>query len=139
MKNHNILCVIIALTLLVAVFVPVTALAVSSDYYFTFDYPDLDNHTESMHQKDDTDQLWVVTLYNTASSNMSSTNILGLKMNRSGNNNVDRYHTFSNYVTKYGIPYLNPVSATDWMYLGLKKDDASTSTAKLYVTGAYNP
>lgn len=70
---------------------------------------------------------------------MSSANILGLKMNRYGNNVVDEYHTFSNYVYRYPIDYKATVYEDDLMYLGAKKDSESTSTAALIISGLYNP
>lgn len=139
MKKNKILCTIVALLLIVTVFVPATAQAASPDYFFTFDYDDTGEHYESYHAKGDTEQKWVVTLYDTAGSNMSTTNVLSLKMNRAGVNNVDRWHTFSNYVQRYGIPYQTVVSETDSMRLGMKKINSSSPTANLYITGAYNP
>lgn len=81
----------------------------------------------------------VISLHNNGTNNLSGSNILWLKMNRSKNNNVDVYHRFSLYVSNYGIPYQAYVASTDYVYLGLKKDDASTSSANLIISGKYNP
>ncbi len=138
MKN-NILRVIIALTLLVAVFVPVTALATSPNYSFYFEITDRNNHVEPYHEKGDSEQKWVLTLYNNGTNNMSDANIFGAKMNRTYGQDVDRYHTFSRYVTQYPLYYLNTVYSDDIMYLGYKKDRDSASTASLIISGMYNP
>lgn len=136
MKKHRFLCMIVTLILVVAAVAPVTALAYPGDHLFEFNYSDAEDHPEPSHQKEDDEQKWVVTLYD-ESSNMSRSNILGLKMNRSGDNNVDRWHTFSNHVKHYGIPYQDYVASTDMMFLGKKK--MSNHSENLYVTGAYNP
>lgn len=140
MKKNKILCTIIVLTLFVSVFSPVTALALTEgDHFFTFSYADAGEHKEPVHQKGDTEQRWVVQLYQSSSSNLSSGNVLSLKMNRVEANTVDRWHTFSNYVDPYGIPYQTIVSETDWMYLSMKRVITSSVAPNLYVTGAYNP
>lgn len=140
MKKNKVMCAIIALIVLISTFVPVTAFAATStDYDLYFEFKDLENHRLADFQKEDDEQKWVVSLYNNGISNMSSTNILGLKMNRTSNNNIDVYHRFSQYVTRYGIPYQSYVAATDYVHLGLKKDDASTSSANLIISGMYNP
>lgn len=140
MKKHKVLCTIVALALLVAMLVPVTALAASPNYSFTFTYSDTGEHPEEYwHDKGDSEQQWVVTLYDTASSNMSYNNILALKMERSYNNDVDRWHTFSNYVQRYGIPYSSSVESSDMMRLNKKRMISGTSETSLYVTGLYNP
>lgn len=141
MKKHKILYTIVTLTLLVAVFVPVTAQAASPNYFFTFDSDLLvgEIQTEPVYPKGDTDQEWVIRLYQTASSNMSSSNVFSPKMNRQGANNVDYWHTFSNYVAPYAIPYQTVVSEVDNMYLTMKRGSHSSSASSLYLTGAYNP
>lgn len=70
---------------------------------------------------------------------MSSRNIFGCKMHRTVNDGVDVYHTFSNYVKSYPITYTKAVSAGDYMYLGAKKDSASTSSATLNISGRFAP
>lgn len=139
MKKNKTMRAIIALTLIIAICIPVTALAASPNYAFSFKFDDLYNHTEPKYEKGDSEQRWYVTLYNNGENNMSSANILGLKMNRYGNNVVDEYHTFSNYVSKYPIDYKATVYEDDLMYLGAKKDSESTSTAALVISGLYNP
>lgn len=52
---------------------------------------------------------------------------------------VDRWHTFSNYVQRYGIPYSSSVKSTDYMRLNKKRIINGTSETSLYVTGLYNP
>lgn len=138
-EKSKFLCTIIALALLVTVFVPVTAMAASPDYFFTFNYSDAGEHREPSHPKGDTEQCWVIQLYQTGSSNMSSSNVFMPKMNREGANNVDIWHTFSNYVPPYRINYQTVVSEVDQMYLSMKRDDKGSTATRLYVTGAYNP
>lgn len=141
MKKHKIFCTIVTLILLLAVFVPVTAQAVSPDYFFTFDSRLLDGEVkeEPPYPKGDTEQRWVIRLYQSASSNMSASNVFSPKMNREGVNNVDRWHTFSNYVPPYGMDYMTVVSETDRMYLTMKRGSHTSSYSYLYLTGAYNP
>lgn len=138
MKNNKTLCVIIALTLLVAVLVPVTALAASPNYPFSFDFYNLSNDKTDAYEKGDSEQNWYISLYNNGSNNMSSSNVLGVRMNRGGYY-VSGYHTFSNYVTGYRLPYTTSVNSTDMMYMGAKKDNTSTSSAALHISGQFNP
>ena len=56
MKNNKIMRTIIGLTLLVALLVPVTALATSPNYYYNFVFTDRVNHQEAYHEKGDTEQ-----------------------------------------------------------------------------------
>lgn len=138
MKSNKILRVIIALTLLVAVLVPVTALAASPNYAFSFDFYNLSNQTTATYEKGDSEQNWYISLYNNGTNNMSSSNILGVRMNRGGYY-VSGYHTFSNYVTSHQLPYTTSVKSTDMMYMGAKKDNTSTSSAALHISGQFNP
>ncbi|MBO5171208.1 MAG: hypothetical protein J6B70_10785 [Oscillospiraceae bacterium] len=139
MKNNKIMRTIIGLTLLVALLVPVTAFAASPNYTYNFEFTDRVNHQEAYHEKGDTEQVWVFTLYNTGKSNVSSTNILGVKMNRTSDNYVDVYRTYTGRTTNKRISYLSYVASDDVMFLGAKKDSDSTSYATLYANGAYNP
>ena len=118
---------------------PVTALA-SPNYYYNFEFTDRVNHQEPYHEKGDTEQVWVFTLYNTGNSNVSRTNILGVKMNRTTDNYVDVYRTYTGRTPNtVCITYLSYVASDDVMFLGAKKDSDSTSYATLYANGAYNP
>lgn len=140
MKKNKILRAIIALTLLIAICIPVTAFAASPNYDFSFRFTNLANKTTDSYQKGDTEQNWYVSLYDNDTNNMSSKNILGLRMNRNGSY-ISDYHTFSNYVTSYQLPYDDDVTvySTDWVYMGAKKDSTSTSTAALVISGKFNP
>ena len=139
MKKSSFLRTVISLTLLVAMLIPVTAMADSPNYSFSFTYSNESEHPESWYEKGDPEQQWVVTLYNTTSSNLSSKNILALTMERSDGTTVDRWHTFSNYVQRYGIPYARSVDSTDMMRLNKKRMINGTSESRLYITGLYNP
>ena len=136
MKNNKILRTVITLTLLVVMLIPITALA-SENYFYSFEYTDRDNHQEPYHKKGDTEQSWHFTLYNTGKSNVSSTNILGVKANRTENNYVDVYRKHTE-ATRKTYDYLDYVASDDVLFLGAKKDGDSTSYATLYANGAYN-
>lgn len=138
MKNNKIMRTFIVLTLLFALFVPVTALA-SPNYYYNFEFTDRVNHQEDYHEKEDPEQNWYFTLYNTGRSNVSSTNILGVKMNRTEDNYVDVYRIYTKATPSTPYAYLSYVASDDIMFLGAKKDSESTSYATLYANGAYNP
>ncbi|MTK08108.1 MAG: hypothetical protein F8N38_13620 [Hungatella sp.] len=113
--------------------------ALAANHGFTFKFTDLTNKTTSSYAKSDNSQIWYLSLDNSGSNNMSSANIFGCKMNRTSNNNVDIYHTFSNYVSGYGISYQSKVYKNDNMYMGAKKDSASTSTTALTISGRFAP
>ncbi len=52
------------------------------------------------------------------------------------------YRTFNSYMaegTEYPIPYIYTVQKGNLMVLGAKKDDSSTSTTVLRVSGEYAP
>lgn len=117
---------------------PLVANAANHDYNFTFKNTSITSET-AKYEKTDNDQKWYLSIDDTWLSTMSSSNIFGCKMHRVGNDSVDVYHTFSNYVKGYGINYADTVSKGDEMYLRAKKDSASTSTKKLYVTGRFAP
>lgn len=138
MKNNKIMRTIIGLTLLLALFIPVTALA-SPNYFYNFEFTDRVNHQEPYHEKGDPEQNWYFTLYNTGSSNVSNTNILGVKMNRTVDNYVDVYRIHTVAINNKPYEYLSYVASDDVMFLGAKKDSTSTSYATLYANGAYNP
>lgn len=138
MKTNKIMRTIIVLTLLFTLFVPVTALA-SDDYFYDFEFTDRLNHQEPYCEKGDTEQNWYFTLYNTGRSNVSSANILGVKMNRTEDNYVDVYRTHVRSIRNQPYAYLSYVASDDVMFLGAKKDSESTSYATLYANGAYNP
>ncbi len=138
MKSNNFARTIVCLTLLLVLFIPVAALA-SPNYSYNFAFTDRVNHQEPYHEKGDTEQNWYFTLYNSGTSNVSSTNILGVKMNRTYDNYVDVYRTYTGRTLNKCIAYLSYVSESDTMFLGAKKDSDSTSYATLYANGAYNP
>jgi len=114
-----------------------TVFAANETFSFTFN--NLNNQTTSSYTKSDSDQKWYISLDNIGSNNMSSSNIFGCKMNRTSNNNVDIYHTFSSYVNSYAIKYTSTVVKDDSMYMGAKKDSASTSKQPLKISGRLAP
>ncbi len=138
MRKHRTMSVILTLSLLVAMFIPVTAMAASPNYPFKFEFYNLDNQKDAPHQKGDNEQNWYVSLYNNEVNTLSDFNILGLRMNRKGYY-VSDYHTFSRYVSGYRLPYTTRVSSTDTMIMGAKKDSSSTTSVALRISGQVNP
>lgn len=121
----------------------VTASATNHDFSFTFTNTSTTKYT-SYYAKSDSDQFYVISLDTTnkntgVKNTMSASNIFGCKMHRSYSDNVDVYHTFSNYVTGYRIAYQVPVYKNDNMRLAGKKDTASTSSATLRISGRFAP
>ena len=97
-------------------------------------------------QKRDNETNWYLTIDNNQRSTLSSTNIFGVRMNRiqtidgkESHYYASGYHTFSNYVHNYPMPYIYFVEANMEMGLGAKKDDRSTSMQDLYVAGMFCP
>ena len=117
---------------------------VSAANKFSFEFTDLYNHTyPTTWLKENAANYYKITLnrYNGLKANtMSSANIFGCRMkDMSVGPVVDRYHTFSNYVTNYQISYISNVNRGDVMALAAKKDDASTSGDALRISGTVEP
>lgn len=70
---------------------------------------------------------------------MSSSNVFACMLHRKYNEYVDNWHTFSNYVTSYSIPYASTVSINDEMTIEGKKHYTSTSTTALKISGRFAP
>jgi hypothetical protein len=122
-----------------------TVQAGSHFYQFEFE-DDVNDQSTKYYAKSDHDQFWYISLKKTAPSiiapkknTLSSTNIFGCKMHREKDDNVDRYHTFSNYIDSYPIEYRNKVRAADKMRLTGKKDNTSTSTKSFKISGFFAP
>lgn len=140
MKIKKIITAIIALTLIIAALVPVSAMAVNHEFYFEF--RDLNKQIDpNRYTKSDNEQKWYVTAYNMNGCNVSSTNILGVRMHHVESVGAVasyelitdfRYHSWD-YITE--VPY----SSSDHYYLGAKKDSVSTSTNSLTAVGVYCP
>ncbi|GAA4654307.1 hypothetical protein GCM10023142_14450 [Anaerocolumna aminovalerica] len=118
--------------------------AANHDFYFTFDSKDSSQVQAAYYQKSDNEQKWYITIdeyyKNTTTKNtMSSSNVFACTMRRRYNDNVDRWHTFSNYVSSYGIDYATKVSQYDEMRIEGKKDSTSSSTSQLRVSGRFAP
>lgn len=135
-------CFCVTLTLLM---LPVQAKA-AQNIPFEFSFNDLYDRTTGSVFKEDSEQRWWLSLdsyyakenrYNT----LSASNIFGCRMNRKNYNLhfISAYHTFSNYVSGYPLPYTREVPQNTLVYLGMKKDDASTSSATLHISGRFNP
>ena len=98
--------------------------------------------------KSDNDTNWWIRIYDNGYNTISSTNILGVRMNFSLNADgsersfASEYRKFSGYMaegTEYPIPYIYFVQKDDLMVLGAKKDSDSTSSMVLRVSGKYAP
>jgi len=133
------------LLLLVMCLTPMKALATFWEWG-SFEFNNvIDTKLPSPKAKSDGDTKWYLTIYNNGYNTMSSTNILGARMNFSLNADGSKrsfasgYHTFSNYVTQYPMSYIYFVQKNDLMVMGLKKDDTSTSSTVLRVSGQYAP
>jgi hypothetical protein len=114
-------------------------------YKFKFEDDVNPQHTDYF-AKSDHDSFWYISTkkydYDTfpkKKNTLSSTNIFGCRMHRDKNDNVDGYHTFSNYIDSYPIEYRNKVRAGDNMRLFGKKDDSSTSSKALKISGWFAP
>lgn len=116
---------------------PMVAQADTYDFGFYFKDVTTTEYT-SINKKSDNDQYWYIT-FNSPYSTMNSKNIFGCKMHRSGNDNVDVYHTFTNHVIKYPIKYQVTVKENDAMYMAAKKDNSSLSSEALNVSGRFAP
>lgn len=140
MKAKKIATVIVVLTLIVATLVPISAMAVNHEFYFEFH--DLYNQIDpNRYTKSDSEQRWYVTAYNMNGCNVSTSNVLGVRMHHLESVGAVatyelvtdfRYHVWD-YITQ--VPY----TSSDHYYLGAKKDNTSTSTSPLTAVGVYCP
>lgn len=149
MKLANVVTKTVAMLVLVAVcLIPLAAQATFWSYDFTF-YDTIGQDIERPPRaKSDNDTNWWIRIYDNGINTLSSTNILGVRMNFSLNEDgsersfASAYRTFNSYMaegTEYPIPYIYFVQKGDLMVLGAKKDDSSTSSRMLYVEGKYAP
>ena len=132
-----------AVCLLLALCVaPMSAFAGNHNYWFQFRDDSYSENFREIEHKNDNDTNWYLTING---GNMNSSNIFGARMNRALNSDGSRYsaasgyHTFSNYVRGYRVPYTVSVRANDPMMLGGKKDNASTYGGELMVSGVFCP
>lgn len=145
MKLANAVTRTVAVLLLAVCLVPMAALATFWPYYFEFYDVTTTGISSPPRAKSDNDTRWYLTIYNNGYNTMSSTNILGARMNFSLNEDgsersvASGYHTFSNYVNEYPMNYLYYVKKGDLMVMGIKKDDTSSSSTLLRVSGEYAP
>lgn len=149
MKLANLVTKAVAMIVLVAMcLIPLAAQATFWGYSFVF-YDDVASKVQTPPRaKSDNDANWWIRIYDNGYNTISSTNILGVRMNFALNEDgsersfASRYKTFSSYMdegTEYPIPYIYSVKAGDRMILGAKKDDESTSSMVLRVSGMYAP
>ena len=149
MKLANVVMKTVAMFVLVAVcLIPLAAQADFWPYDFKFyDTVSTDIQTPPRAKTDD-DTNWWIRIYDNGRNTLSSTNILGVRMNFSLNEDgskrrfASEYRKFNSYMaagTEYPIPYIYFVKKNDLMVLGAKKDDSSTSSRVLYVEGKYAP
>lgn len=134
-------------TLAIALFVVTmlstgSALAENHDYAFAFTNVTTTRPTESF-AKSDNDQNWYISLdYGDPSgmtNTLSSSNILGVRARKSTTTAASAYYTFSSYVSGYPMPYTTSVSTGTSIYMAAKKDNTSTSSATLFISGRWAP
>lgn len=140
MRIKRIATAIVALTLIIAALVPISAMAVNHDFYFEF--YDLNNQRDpNYYTKSDSEQNWYVTALNMNGCNVSSTNVLGVKMHHLESVGAvatyERVEDFKYHHWKYIANA--PSSLEDHYYLGAKKDDKSTSSNALIAVGVFCP
>lgn len=139
---------IVVLLLFAMCLIPLAAQATFWPYNFEFNNvidPDVQRPPRA---KSDNDTNWWIRIYDNGYNTISSTNKLGVRMNFALNEDgsersfASEYRTFSSYMpegTEYPIPYIYYVKAGDRMILGAKKDNTSTSSMVLRVSGKYAP
>lgn len=149
MKLANVVTKTVVIFVLVAMcLVPLAAQATFWPYSFVFEDV-ITNDTQSPPRaKSDNDTNWWIRIYDNGYNTISSTNILGVRMNFALNEDgsersvASDYQTFQGYMaegTEYPIRYIYYVKAGDRMVLGAKKDRDSTSSMVLRVSGMYAP
>jgi len=119
--------------------------AFAANQEFNFDFDSLYQKASSdPATKSDSEQNWYISFehYNKYGqrNTMSSSNIFGCRIHSDYDNSTpDRYHTFSNYVNNYRMPYQRYVASGTDMYLRGQKDDDSKSGAELLISGLFCP
>lgn len=149
MKLANVVTKTVVLFVLVAVcLIPLAAQADFWPYSFEFNDEIANKIQTPPRAKSDNDTNWWIRIYDNGYNTISSTNILGVRMNFSLNEDgsersfASAYRTFDSYMdvdTEYPIPYIYFVQKDDLMVLGAKKDSESTSSMVLRVLGKYAP
>lgn len=139
---------VVVLVLVAMCLIPLAAQATFWPYDFTF-YDTIGQDIERPPRaKSDNDRNWWIRIYDNGYNTISSTNVLGVRMNFALNEDgsersfASEYKTFNSYMdegTEYPIPYIYYVKAGDLMVLGAKKDSESTSSMVLRVSGKYAP
>jgi hypothetical protein len=135
----------VAMTLLIVTLIGAgSALAANHDFDFVFTNVTTTSTTQS-YAKSDSDQKWYISLDTMNpdgySNTMSSSNIFGARARKASNGaTASNYHTFSNYVTGYGMNYTaTGITQGTSIYIAAKKDDASSSSSALYISGRFAP
>lgn len=148
--KRNIVRPLIAVLLLVMSVLPVNAFAKGTTPY-AYSFSDDQAIMQSDYStKNDTEQYWYVSIhaYNPkyqVNNNVSSTNILGVRMKKLGNidgydhNNIGSYEIFKGIGNYPKIPYLYYATTDMFLYINRKKDNRSTSSATLYASGNFTP
>lgn len=141
MKRKALFTTILALALAVATLLPIGASAVDHPYNFTFNSVNGTQYTEN-HTKSDTEQHWYVSTHNYAGNTLSSTNVLGVRMHdKNSIGYISNYHTFSRHTGNVRLDYTTYVSNDNgnYFYMGAKKDNSSTSSTPLVISGNFCP
>lgn len=140
MKTKKALSIMVALILVVASLAPISAMAINRPFNFEFNSTIGNKYTDN-YTKSDSDQHWYVRVYNNGINNVSSANILGVKMHHLQSvGYVSNYETITDYVSHtFNYTTSVPYSNEDYFFMGAKKDSDSTSSATLIVTGVFCP
>lgn len=149
MKLANVVTKTVVMLVLVAMcLIPLAAQATFWPYSFTFYDVTTTEIQTPPRAKSDNDTNWWIRIYDNGVNTISRTNVLGVRMNFSLNADgskrsfASKYQPFNSYMaegTEYPIPYIYYVKAGDLMVLGAKKDDSSSSSMVLRVSGDYAP
>lgn len=118
-----------------------TGSALAANHLYSFVIPNVvQNVFTPIYPKSDSEPNWYLSIDSSdPDNNLSSTNIFGVRARKSTTTAASAYHTFSNFVTSYAMPYTISVSTGTNIYMAGKKDDTSTSSEALYVSGYWCP
>jgi hypothetical protein len=135
----------VAMMLLVVTLIG-TGSAIAANHSFDFVFTNVTTtSTTSSYAKSDSEQKWYITLDTMnpdgGPNTMSSSNIFGARARKASDGSAaSNYHTFSNYVTGYGMNYTaGGITQGTSIYMAAKKDDTSSSSSYLYISGRFAP
>lgn len=134
MMKKKFIGTIAALALSMVCSLPVMAATrVTESYNWTFysDGPE-DDLSTNPGKKNDTEQYYYLTINQ---GNISSSNIFGARIRRADNVAVSPYLTHTSYEYSQPYAYSTHVNTIDTYYMRGKKDDTSTTSVALRISG----